>query len=84
MSRKQFIVRYSISQRGKMLLGGLREGWVLAMIQYHKGEWEIIKLYDDPPRIPARVDPWKRNFIEQRGRELEKLSPKALRVKDDK
>jgi hypothetical protein len=65
-------------------VNSMREGWVLAKIQFHKGKWEIIKFYDDPPKIPARVDPWKKYQIEGRGARLQKLSPKALRVKDDK
>jgi hypothetical protein len=64
-------------------LNSLREGWALAKIQYHNDMWEVVKIYDDPPRLRARVDPWKRLSIESRGMWLEEIAPEELKVKDD-
>jgi len=64
-------------------LNGLREGWALAKIQYHNDMWEVVKIYDDPPRLRARVDPWKRHSIESCGMQLEEIAPEELKVKDD-
>jgi hypothetical protein len=62
---------------------GLREGWVLAKIQYHNDNWEIVKFYDDRPRVQATVDPWKKESIESRGIWLESIALEELKVKDD-
>jgi hypothetical protein len=64
-------------------LNSLREGWALAKIQYHNDQWEVVKIYDDPPKLRARVDPEKRNAIEGRGIWLEEIAPDELKVKDD-
>lgn len=64
-------------------LNGLREGWALAKIQYHNDQWEVVKIYDDPPRLRSRVDLWKRHAIASRGIWLEKIAPEELKVKDD-
>ena len=71
------------SAEREQALNGLREGWALAKIQFHNNRWEVVKIYDDPPRRRAQVDPWKRHIIESRGIWLEEIAPEELKVKDD-
>jgi hypothetical protein len=61
----------------------LRDGWALAKIQYHNDNWEIVKFYDDRPRVQATVDPWRKESIESRGIWLESIALEELKVKDD-
>jgi hypothetical protein len=70
-------------EKRESALNGLRDGWALAKIQYHNDMWEVVKIYNDPPRQRAIIDPWKRHNIESRGIWLESISPEELKVKDD-
>ena len=64
-------------------VNNLREGWALAKIQHHNDMWEVVKIYDDPPRQRAIIDPWKRHIIESRGSWLDRIAQEELKVKHD-
>jgi len=83
MCQERYIFQVSTSKKRESALNGLRDGWALAKIQYHNDMWEVVKIYNDPPRQRAIIDPWESHNIESRGIWLESICPEELKVKDD-